>query len=216
MMSSWKQCIGTRASDNDHLIHERSMIGVFGRRRWLRAMVAVVAISTLSTVAAGAQARGPMTVVVVRHAEKAATPADDPPLTADGQARAQALLAALRDAHVGAIITTQLLRTRSTAEPTATALGIKPEVVTAGGATHVQNVVAAIRAHVGKTVLVVGHSNTVPAIIEALGAKRPPAICDSVYDDLFIVTIASDGTAGVVRSNYGVRSPPDSSCASKH
>jgi broad specificity phosphatase PhoE len=171
-------------------------------------------MSMVSAIGAAAQARGPMTVVVVRHAEKAATPADDPPLTADGQARAQALFDALRDAHVGAIITTQLLRTRSTAEPTATALGIKPEVVVAGGANHAKDVAGAIRTHVGKTVLVVGHSNTVPAIIEALGAKRPSAICDSKYDDLFIVTIASDGTAGVVHSTYGVRSPPDPSCAS--
>ena len=188
------------------------MIGAYGRRSWFRAMVAVAAMSMLSTAGARAQAQGPITVLVVRHAEKAATPADDPPLTAEGQARAQALLVAVRDAHVGAIITTQFLRTRSTAEPAATALGIKPEVVATGGATHAQDVATAIRTHVGKTVLVVGHSNSVPAIIEALGAKRPPAICDSEYDNLFIVTIAADGTAGVVRSNYGMRSPPDPSC----
>ncbi|MEO7083383.1 MAG: histidine phosphatase family protein [Gemmatimonadaceae bacterium] len=187
----------------------------FVKHFMLRTAVAVSAASLLfvATATTSAQARGPITVLVVRHAEKAATPADDPPLTAEGQARAHALLAAVRDAHIGAIITTQLLRTRSTAEPTAMALGIKPEVVNAGGATHVQDVVAAIRAHVGKTVLVVGHSNTVPAIIEALGAKRPAAICDSQYDDLFIVTISADGTAGVVHANYGVRAPPDPSCA---
>ena len=187
-----------------------------GRGRLALARAGVVAMAAMLSVpasaSAGAQARGPITVVVVRHAEKAAAPADDPPLTAEGQGRAQALFQAVRDARVGAIITTQLLRTRSTAEPTATALGIRPEVVTAGGATHAQDVAAAVRAHAGTTVLVVGHSNTVPAIIEALGAKRPAAICDSEYDNLFIVTIGADGTAGVVRSSYGARSPPDPSC----
>jgi broad specificity phosphatase PhoE len=188
------------------------MIGPCTRRFWLRTMTAVIVASTLIGTTARAQTRGPITVLVVRHAEKAAAPADDPPLTAEGQARAQALLAAVRDAHVSAVITTQLLRTRSTAEPTASAFGIKPEVVPAGGATHAQDVAAAIRTHVGKTVLVVGHSNTVPAIIEALGAKRPPPICDSQYDDLFVVTIATDGSAGVVHSSYGARSPADPSC----
>ncbi|HEX3867883.1 MAG TPA: hypothetical protein VHV78_14070 [Gemmatimonadaceae bacterium] len=51
-----------------------------------------------------------------------------------------------------------------------------------------------------------------PAIIEALGAKRPPPICDSEYDNLFIVTITPNGTAGVVHSKYGARSPPDAAC----
>jgi broad specificity phosphatase PhoE len=155
----------------------------------------------------------PITVILVRHAEKAATPADDPPLTADGEARARDLLDVVRDARVGAIITTQFARTRGTARPAATALGITPEVVTAGGATHAQDVAAAIRKHAGQTVLVVGHSNTIPAIIESLGAKRPAAICDPEYDNLYVVTIDARGQAGVVHSRFGMRTPVDTSCA---
>jgi broad specificity phosphatase PhoE len=74
-------------------------------------------------------------------------------------------------------------------------------------------VAAAVRKHPGETVLVVGHSNTVPAIVEALGAKRPADICDAEFDNLYIVTIAADGTAGVVRSKYGARTPVDAHCA---
>jgi hypothetical protein len=62
-------------------------------------------------------------------------------------------------------------------------------------------------------VLVVGHSNTVPAIIEALGAVRPAPICDPEYDNLYVVTIGPDGKAGVVRAKFGARTPVDSSCA---
>ena len=153
------------------------------------------------------------TVVLVRHAEKAATPADDPPLTTAGEARARDLWAAMRDAGVSAVITTQFARTRGTGQPTASALGLSLTIVPATGQTHVQDVVSEIRKHPGKTVLVVGHSNTVPAIVEALGAKRPSAICDATYDDMFIVTIAVDGKANAVRARYGVPSPRDSTCA---
>jgi hypothetical protein len=41
-------------------------------------------------------------ILLVRHAEKAAEPASDPPLTVAGVARAQALAMALRDAGVTA------------------------------------------------------------------------------------------------------------------
>lgn len=155
-----------------------------------------------------------MTVIVVRHAEKAATPADDPPLTAVGEERARDLLAAIRDAGVSAAITTQFARTKATAQPTVAALSLPTEIVTAGSAaSHPQEVAAAVRKHAGHTVLVVGHSNTVPAIIEALGAKRPAAICDAEYDNLYVVTIAADGKAGVVHSKFGARTPVDASCA---
>lgn len=146
------------------------------------------------------------TVILVRHAEKASTPAADPPLTSEGEARARALLTAVHDAGVSAIITTQFVRTRSTAAPAAAVLDITPEVVAAEGATHVQEVAAAILKHAGRVVLVVGHSNTVPAIVAALGAPQPPPICDEAYDDLYVVTIPPSGAARVIHSKYGERS----------
>jgi broad specificity phosphatase PhoE len=156
-----------------------------------------------------AQART-TTVIIVRHAEKEALPAADPPLTVAGQARAKALLDAVRDAHVTSVITTQFARTRETAAPAARALGITPEVVpTTSGASHVQDVAAAIRKHAGETVLVVGHSNTVTEIVAALGATKPPAICDSEYDNLYIVTLSPDHNAGVVHGRFGAPTPAE-------
>lgn len=155
----------------------------------------------------GAQAPAPATtVILVRHAEKSSTPSADPPLTEQGEARARDLLAALRNSGVSVIITTQFLRTKSTAEPVAAALGITPEVVAASGATHVQAVAAAIRKHAGQTVLVVGHSNTIPAIIAALGAPEPPPICDEEYDDLYVATVPPAGPARLILAKYGDRS----------
>lgn len=146
------------------------------------------------------------TVIVVRHAEKAAQPAADPALTTAGKERATALATALKDAGVSAVITTQYLRTRETAEATATEFGIKPEIVSAGKGSvsaHAQAVAAAVMRHAGGTVLVVGHSNTVPEVVAALGAKQPAPICDDEYDGMYIVTIAWGGHATVVHARYG-------------
>ena len=156
----------------------------------------------------------PTVVLLVRHGEKAAQPPQDPPLSDAGSARAQALLAVARDAGVTAIITTQYERTRKTAEPTAAALHITPEVVDAGPvAQHAKAVADQILKHVGGTVLVVGHSNTVPAIVGALGAPKPRDLCDSEYDQLFVVVIGDAGPPRVIRSRYGVASADDPSCA---
>jgi len=152
------------------------------------------------------------TVILVRHAEKAAEPAADPGLTADGEARAKALLDVARDAGVSAVITTQFARTRATGQPVAAAMGITPEVVDARGASHAQDVASAIRKHPGQTVLVVGHSNTVPTIIAALGAKQPPAICDAEYDNLYVVTIPPSGAPGVIHGRYGMATPVAAGC----
>ena len=150
------------------------------------------------------------TVIVVRHAEKAAQPAADPALTTAGKERARALATALKDAGVSAVITTQYLRTRETAEPTVTEARVKPEIVAAGKGSvtaQAQAVAAAVLRNAGGTVLVVGHSNTVPEIVAALGAKQPAPICDDEYDGMYIVTIAWGGHATVVHARYGVPTP---------
>ena len=152
---------------------------------------------------------GPTTVIVVRHAEKSsANPADrDPELDAAGQARAQALAAAIRGAGVDAVITTQFKRTRMTAQVLVDSLKLTPEVVAAGGPNHVQEVAAAVRKHAGHTVLVVGHSNTVPAIIAALGGPRLADLCDSQYADMFVLVLDGSPQPPLFRSTYGTPSP---------
>ena len=178
-----------------------------------RLLLAICTLAVAAVPASAQTAATTTTVILVRHAEKAASPADDPPLNAAGEARSRELAQAVRDAGVSAIITTQFARTRATGQPIATALGITPTVVAATNTNHVQDVVAEIRKHPGQTVLIVGHSNTVPAIVEALGAKRPPAICDSQYDNLYVVTMPSSGAVATIRAKYGEPSPRDSTCA---
>ena len=157
----------------------------------------------------------PTVVILVRHAEKAGQPAQDPPLTRDGQRRAAALVEIARGAGVSAIITTQYERTRKTAEPTAAALRITPEVIDTGPlARHAGVVADRILQHAGGTVLVVGHSNTIPAIIAALGAPEPKELCDNEYDQLFVVVIGDTGPPRLIRSRYGVPSRGGAGCPS--
>ena len=178
-------------------------------------MLRVLLLLVLAALPLAAQERAPTTVILVRHAEKAAAPAEDPPLTRAGRERAQALMAIAREAGVTAIITTQFARTRETAHPAAEALKITPEVVTTmAGGQHAQNVARAALAHPGAVVLVVGHSNTVPGIVAALGAPQPPPICDSSYDDLYIVTVPASGPARVIHARYGEPSPVVAGCGS--
>jgi broad specificity phosphatase PhoE len=157
----------------------------------------------------------PTVVLLVRHAEKAAQPAQDPPLTEAGSERARALVGVARDAGVKAIISTQYLRTRNTAEPTAAALSLTPEIVSAGPMPqHAKAVADQVMKHAGGTVLVVGHSNTIPAIVGALGAPQPRELCDSEYDQLFVVVIGDGGPPRLIRSRYGAASADDPACRS--
>ena len=156
----------------------------------------------------------PTVVILVRHAEKGTQPPQDPPLTEQGQARATALVGVARQAGVTAIITTQFERTRKTAEPTAVELKITPEVVQAGGAAHAKAVADQVMKHAGGTVLVVGHSNTVPAIVGALGAPQPKDLCDSEYDQVFTVVLGDGGPPRLIRSRYGAPNVEDATCNS--
>jgi broad specificity phosphatase PhoE len=152
-----------------------------------------------------AQQTATTTVVIVRHAEKV-DDSTDPALSDRGVRRADALAAALADAGVQTVYTTQYRRTRDTAAPLASLLGLQPVVIASSGAStaeHAAAIAAAIRErHTGKAVLVVGHSNTVPAIIQALGGPDIGHIDDDAYANLFIVVISEQG-ARLIRATYG-------------
>ncbi len=164
---------------------------------------------------AGAQ---PSAVILVRHAEKATTPANDPPLTPAGAQRAADLAAALSDAHVSAIITTQFERTKATARPLADAAKITPIIVSTSSdaAAHVNAVVAAVASRpAGSIVLVVGHSNTIPEIIAALGGPKMPDLCDAQYGSLFVLQLRSNGPPSFVRGKYGAADPSDADACTR-
>jgi broad specificity phosphatase PhoE len=138
--------------------------------------------------------------VVVRHAEKEADGTKDPALTAAGRERAQRLVQ-----HVGeplvAAYATGFRRTQQTAAPTAAARGIA--VATYDAAQPEAAFAATLRErHTAGTVLVVGHSNTVPGIVATLCGCDVGPIGDNDYDRLYRVRIADDGRAALQLDHY--------------
>jgi broad specificity phosphatase PhoE len=128
----------------------------------------------------------PPVIFLVRHAERAATSGrvpSDTGLSEAGRARARSLGQELNGAKITAIFTSEYRRTKETASPLAQSLGIRPEVV---AADDLRSLLAKLQAAPGN-VLVVGHSNTVPQIINALGVSGRVAISESDYDNLFII-----------------------------
>ena len=167
----------------------------------------VFLLPLLATVELAASTQNPVTtVILVRHAEKGVVSpmADDVPLSDAGMARAHELSRALVDTHIDAIYTTQFLRTKQTAIPLAKDHHLKAIPVEAGK-TYAEDMAKRIRSeHEGETVVVVGHSNTTPEVIRALGVASVPTIGDSEYDDLFIVTLAPGATPKLLTLRYGV------------
>ena len=133
----------------------------------------------------------PPVIYLVRHAERAAISGhvpSDTGLSAAGRKRAEALVRALKDAQITAIYTTEYKRTIETAAPVARSLGIQPEVIPGD---DLRGLVAKLKASPGN-VLVVGHSNTLPQIISALGVSSRVTVAESDYDNLFLVVCASE------------------------
>lgn len=124
------------------------------------------------------------TYYFVRHAEKLDNSAD-PPLSAAGQTRAQILRDTLMNKSIDSIFATPYKRTRQTALPLATALG-KPVTIYSPDTTEA--FVTSISKIRGKDLLIVGHSNTVPAMILQMTGQQVH-IDDDEYDKLFIVEI---------------------------
>lgn len=150
-----------------------------------------------------------VTVVFTRHAEKGPTPPKNPPLTEAGKKRAETLASMLADSGVDAIYVTEFQRTQLTAAPLAARVHLKPVVLPAH---DIAALVKAIHARQSGVVVVVGHSDTLPEIISALGGPKVE-ISDSQYDNLFVLTV--EGSKGsLLRLHYGdstaVSGPPGS------
>lgn len=167
--------------------------------------ITALVLAPLPTLAA--QSAQPTVVVIVRHADKAAQPANDPPLTAVGTERAAALAEFLKDANVGAVMHTATTRTRETARPTFERFGLTPEIIPSGPAPVVAAAIREMVAkHPGQTILIVGHSNTVMPWIAALGGPERPNLCDHQYDGLYTVVLGG-GPARLIEGRYGPPNP---------
>ena len=141
------------------------------------------------------------TFVIVRHAEKGENDARDPSLSEAGKQRAQSLARLLANAPLTAAYATAYQRTQQTAQPVAKSHGIG--VMTYDAQLPANAFASILRAsHNGTTVLVVGHSNTVPEIVAALSGTVVPAIADDEFDRIYRIDIKADGEATLLQDRY--------------
>ena len=166
--------------------------------RWYSALFASVFLAAPSCLAAQNAPVEPSVIFVVRHADR--VPGLDS-LTDAGRVRAQDLARFLADADLDSVFTTDVARTRATAAPAAARIGVS--VATYAPNEHAQLATRLTRP--GLRSLVVGHSNTVPELVRALGADPGPPIREAdEFDRLYVVTVVPGGaTTSAVLLRYG-------------
>ncbi|HEX6883688.1 MAG TPA: histidine phosphatase family protein, partial [Planctomycetota bacterium] len=154
---------------------------------------------------------GPHTVILVRHAEKdGAQAGNDPALSARGEERAVELARVLGRAGVTRLVASEFQRTRATLAPLAEVNGVAVETRPARELEALAAELAAAPA--GSVTVVAGHSNTLPALAERLGAPLPglargASLGEQEYDRMFVLTVglAPQGTGGATALAFELR-----------
>ncbi|MBH8556905.1 phosphoglycerate mutase family protein [Hymenobacter negativus] len=148
------------------------------------------------------------TIYIVRHAEKDSTSdRADPTLSPLGQTRALALRQTLLRHHPAALFTTDTKRTRATLAPLAEALKLEPQTYDPKRGRDLADRI--LKEYAGKSVVIVGHSNTVLSLIDDFGATPPvEEIGEQDYEYLFTVRVAEGLMPTVDMRGYGPERRP--------
>ena len=162
----------------------------------VRAALALLVVSAMPT-PGSAQSEG-VVVYLVRHAERAEDGTSDPPISRAGEERSEQVAALLRDAGITHIHTTDFKRTRATGAPTAAMTGLEMELY---DPRDLRGMADRLHGMPGRH-LVLGHSNTTPQLVEALGGEPGAPIEEMEYDRLYIVTLM-DGRTSTVLLRFG-------------
>ena len=148
---------------------------------------------SLAMLAPAAALAEPTAIYLVRHGEKAIV-GQDPELTPQGQARAQAIASILSRAGITAVFSTPTQRTRQTAQPLAQRAGLEVQLYDPRAPKALVEKVKAL----SSPVLVVGHSNTLPELVRLFGGAPGADIGDDEYDRLYQLTPAAGGAVRTV------------------
>ena len=136
-------------------------------------------------------------IVLVRHAEKVDS-SKDSPLSPVGEARAARLAEVLGSLGIRTIYTSEYKRTAQTAQPLAQRLGLTPEVIPAiDQGTLLQRLAKAPR-----PALIVGHGDTLPALLKELGVREPVEIPGTDFGNIFVVVPHLTGPPTLIHLRY--------------
>jgi len=131
------------------------------------------------------------TFILIRHAEKATQGGSDPELKPEGVKRAESFASLFSKASVDAIYSTNFKRTRNTVTPLANAKGLALNAYTSMKAADLESL---LTKHAGGTIVIAGHSNTIPEIANALiGEKKFKQFGDDDYGNIIVITVQQMG-----------------------
>ena len=132
--------------------------------------------------------------IIVRHAEKDTTLANaklmasDPPLNSIGETRALSLADKLKDYKINQIYSSNYKRTKATASPIAKAQNLNVAIYDPRNLDAFATQLLSSE-NTGKTILIVGHSNSSPKLVNLLIKQdQYKDLDESIYDTYWIVT----------------------------
>ena len=152
----------------------------------MRLKISLILLCCL-TFSATTKAQEITTIYLVRHAEKVDSSRNSG-LTELGKLRAQAFSKLLQGAQLTHVFSTPFIRTRDTAAPTALMHQLEIEEYDADKAAQFASKLRTLPG----TVLVVGHSNTIPDLVNRLTGENFEALDERVYDKVYIVKYEDD------------------------
>ena len=151
----------------------------------MRRFIPLIALTCLLMGTASFAGSDEFKLYLVRHAEKQADGSRDPALTKEGKQRAEQLATWLTDKDIENIWSSDYQRTRDTAQPLATQLGVEPRIYDPGNQPVLVGHLLARK----DNALVVGHSNTIPELARMLCECEIADMDESEYDRLIVISV---------------------------
>ncbi len=138
------------------------------------------------------------TIIILRHAEKADEPdTPDPALSEEGIARAQKIAALFQDDSIHAVYATPYQRTKQTVEPIAKSKNLQVNIYAPADEKAFADILAR---HAGEKIIICGHSNTVPLLLNYFtGSRRHSALKEDEYDKIFIISKSNSGKSATLK-----------------
>lgn len=142
----------------------------------------------------------PTTFIIVRHAEKILDDSKDPDLTGAGYARAERLAKLISNAELDAVYSTPFVRTEKTVAPTANHHQLT--IANYDPADYTTFLSDLLDQYQGQTVLISGHSNTVPTMVNLLCSTELGDFEENEYGNIMVVTASQLGSGELLRLHY--------------
>lgn len=160
----------------------------------------IILFSLFCAVNTSAQEAAVSKIILVRHAEKATDDPRDPSLSEKGKQRAVLLAGLLKDVPVDAFYATPYKRTTETISVLATANG---KEISKYNPMDKKGISALVQAGKGKTIIIAGHSNTIPPLVNSLiGKEEYPLMDDNDYGKIWILVFKGDELVDRTVLNY--------------